>query len=371
MSYVKVYAFAMAAAFVVALAATPLVKSLAERLGAIDRPDGARKVHREPIPRMGGVALVAGVVFGWLGAAGYLHFSKLDYLVNFKESFAIFLGAGLVAVLGVADDLQNLSPGEKFLGQVVAASALVFMGLGIEFVAMPFNHGVLVLGFWSYPVTVFWMVAMMNVMNFIDGLDGLAAGIAAIAGTSFFLNLAQRGQVGMALIAVALVGASLGFLRHNFYPARIFMGDTGSMFIGYVLGAVAVQGVMKSFAATSLLVPVVVMGVPVIDAFFAILRRAARSEPLTVADRGHIHHRLLGRGVSHRSAVLFIYGWSALLALAGYFLGRLGAIAKLGVYAILALVSWLLIDYVGIFDEFRLVMEERRARGRGGERRGS
>ena len=364
MNRLQLYAFTAAVAFLVAISVTPLVEKLAKQVGAIDKPDGVRKIHRREIPRMGGLAIAIAALVAWLGAAGFLHFSKLDYLVNFHDSFAIFLGAGIVAIVGMADDMLSLSPFEKFVGQLVGASVLLMMGLGIDFIAMPFTHNVLVLGFWSYPVTLFWMVAMLNVMNFIDGLDGLAAGVAAIAGFSFFLSLSQRGQVGMALIAIALVGACIGFLRHNFYPATIFMGDTGSMFIGYLLGAIAVQGVMKSFAATSLLIPVVVLGVPVIDTALAILRRSVKNAPITIADRGHIHHQLLGRGISHRGAVLFIYGWSALLALSGYFLGRLGLVPKLLIYLGLGVVSWFLMEYTGMLNELREALRERAANGR-------
>ena len=176
MNRLQLYTFTAAVAFLVAISVTPLVEKFATQLGAIDKPDGVRKIHQKAIPRMGGLAIAIAVRVAWLGAAGFLHFSKLDYLVNFHDSFAIFLGAGIVAIVGMADDMLSLSPFEKFVGQLVGASVLVMMGLGIDFIAMPFTHNVLVLGFWSYPVTLFWMVAMMNVMNFIDGLDGLASG---------------------------------------------------------------------------------------------------------------------------------------------------------------------------------------------------
>lgn len=357
--HAKVYGFAFLISIAISYLTTPLLEKIAFKLGAVDIPDEHRKIHTRPTPRIGGVAIYLAAVIAWAASAFYLYFSDLHYLINFRESLTIFLGASLVALIGVADDFRSLSPLEKFIGQIIASSVLLFFGLGIDFIALPFVEGTLVLGYWSIPFTLFWMVAMMNVINFIDGLDGLAAGVSSISAFTFFFYLVSKGKFGMAIIAVILAGACLGFLRYNFYPARIFMGDSGSMFIGYLLGAIAIQGVMKSVAAIALLVPIVIVGVPIIDTFFAIVRRYAHRQPLTVADRGHIHHRLLHRGLGHRGAVFVIYVWSALLAGAGYAMGYLPTIFKWGSFVALGALSLVIVWYTGLIDELRLVILER------------
>lgn len=361
----RVFAFAFLISLVISYLITPLFEKLGFKFGAVDVPDEKRKIHLRPVPRIGGVAIYIATLVTLIASYQYIEHLRIAYLYspNYREMVTILVGASLAGLVGLADDFRSLSPMQKFIGQLAASSLLLFFGLGIDFLVIPFMKGPLVLGWWSIPITIFWMVAMMNIINFIDGLDGLAAGVAAISGMSFFFYLIGKGQLGMALLSIILVGSCLGFLRYNFYPARIFMGDSGSMFIGYFLGGIAIQGVMKSMAAMALLVPIVIMGVPIIDAFFAIVRRYLSRQPLTVADKNHIHHRLLHRGLGHRGAVVLIYIWSGVLAIAGYSIGLLPSYLKWASFVVLSFLSVLVLLYTGLIDELRIVLKERAESG--------
>jgi UDP-GlcNAc:undecaprenyl-phosphate GlcNAc-1-phosphate transferase len=333
---------------------------IAKKLGAIDKPDGKRKIHTRPIPRLGGVAIFIGIFTGVLGGAGYLFLKHQAILLDPKNLIGIFIGSSFILLLGIADDFFSLKPAEKYLGQIAGSFLAIFFGFTISFLNLP-TGGTLVLGYWSIPATIFWITAMINIMNFIDGLDGLAAGVAAIAGTSFLAYLLLKQSVTLALIVSALVGSTLAFLRYNFYPAKIFMGDSGSMLLGYLFGVISVNGVVKSLSAFSLLVPIVIMGVPVIDTFLAILRRASAGRPITEADSKHIHHSLLHRGFGHRGAVILIYFWSAALAVAGYVVsGPESDLIKIVVLAVAFMVTVAIVSYTGLIKEIRIVRNERR-----------
>lgn len=357
----KVFAFSFLISLATAYLVTPFFEKLGFRFGAVDIPDERRKIHLKPVPRIGGLAIYMATLIALIASVLYIEHLKLAYLflTNYREMVTIFMGASIAALVGLADDFRSLSPVQKFVGQIASSSLLLFFGLGIDFLVIPFIKGPLVLGWWTIPITLFWMVSMMNVVNFIDGLDGLAAGITGISALSFFFYLAGKEQAGIAVLSIILVGSCLGFLRYNFFPAKIFMGDSGSMFIGYLLGGIAIQGVMKSMAAMALLVPIVIMGVPVIDAFFAITRRYLTGQPLTIADNQHIHHRLLHKGMGHRGAVVLIYLWSGLLAIVGYSIGLLPSYLKWTSIVSLAGLSVLVLSYTGLIDELRIVLRER------------
>ncbi len=289
-------------AFFIALFATPGCRWLALRVGAVVVP-GERSVHREPMPYLGGLAIAGGFA-GALFLVGSGDFARLPVL----------LGGGFILLLGIFDDVVCLRPWVKFLGQLAAASVLYLGGVQIGYITNPLG-GLLVLGWLTLPITLAWVVGVVNVVNLSDGLDGLAAGISSIASLTLLYVAWQQGQPGVALAAAALSGSTLGFLPYNFNPARIFMGDGGSMFIGYVLAAIAMQGTLKSTAAIALLIPFLALGVPMFDAFFAVLRRAANGRPIYEADGGHLHHRLLHLGMSQRQVVISMYLGSLLLGL--------------------------------------------------------
>ncbi len=306
-------AFVLAA--LVAVVLTPLVRGLARRWGALDHALSSRKVHGRPVPRLGGIAIVAAFLAPVL--ALYVVDSDVGrQLWNGRRATgALVLGGLAIAALGVVDDLRGLGAKGKFTVQFGVAAFMYALGYRVNDVAIPFGP-VLHLGWAGLPFTMLWIAGVVNAMNLIDGLDGLAAGVGLVAVLTTLATSALAGQALMVLFAAALAGALAGFLLYNFNPATIFMGDSGSMFIGFVLATTAIRTAEKSTAAVALAVPLLALGVPISDTLLAMGRRALRGVPLFSADRGHIHHRLLDRGLSHRDAVLVIYGGATLLGLA-------------------------------------------------------
>lgn len=295
-------AFTLVSAFVIAYFSMPLVIRLAYRLGAIDQPD-KRKVHQTAMPRMGGLAIFSAFIIVML------------LLVKVSGPFTgIVIGASLVFIVGLLDDIYQLSPWVKLLGQIIAASVAIYCGVIIHFVNNPFD-GMLALGYLSIPLTFLWIVGITNAINLIDGLDGLAAGVSSIAALTMGVVALMQGQPMVAITAFVLVAATLGFLPYNFHPARTFMGDSGSNFLGFTLACLAVTGVAKSTAVISLLLPIVILGIPIFDTFFAIFRRIYKKAPIFMPDKDHLHHRLLKLGFPHRTTVLIIYGISGFFSL--------------------------------------------------------
>ncbi len=295
-------ALILVSAFVIAYFSTPLVIRLAHRLGAIDQPD-KRKVHQTAMPRMGGLA----IFFAFM----------ICVLLGVKVSgpyVGIVIGAVIIFIIGILDDVYQLSAWIKLAGQVIATAVAVYFGVVIHFVSNPFD-GMLALGYLSIPLTFLWIVGITNAINLIDGLDGLAAGVAGIAGMTMGIVALMQGQMETAIIAFTLVAAIMGFLPYNFHPARTFMGDCGSNFLGFVLGCLAVTGVAKSTALISLVIPIVILGIPIFDTFFAIFRRIYKKTPIFMPDKDHLHHRLLKLGYSHQTTVLIIYAISGFFAL--------------------------------------------------------
>lgn len=294
-------------AFIIALIAvyilTPLVMKFAVKTGAMDQPD-QRKVHKKPIPRLGGLAIYLAFMIALCSTVE----------IN-REILGLILGGSFIALIGIIDDFINMPAKIKLLGQIVAAGILVFFGIRIDFITNPFGDFIF-LEYLSIPVTLFWIVGITNTVNLIDGLDGLAAGVSTIATITIMLVAWQSGATLVVTIAAALVGASLGFLHYNFNPARIFMGDTGSMFLGYMFAAISIIGAVKSAATIALIVPILALGLPILDTTFAIVRRYRGGVPIFKPDKGHLHHRLLSMGFSQRQAVLLMYVFSAFLGLA-------------------------------------------------------
>jgi UDP-GlcNAc:undecaprenyl-phosphate GlcNAc-1-phosphate transferase len=313
---VKTYAIVTVCAFAVAAVLTPSVRWLALRLGATDGWDG-RKVHRRPVPRIGGIAIVAATL-GPL-AALLLHDNAVSAALARTSLHAVgLLGSGLlVAAVGLYDDLHGLGARGKLAGETIAALCLWVCGYQVHAIANPFGGPPLELGVFALPLTVLWCVGITNAVNLLDGLDGLAAGVGTVATVGVFVLASSAGAVVVCVCAAALTGALLGFLLYNFNPARIFMGDSGAMFVGFVLAACSIAGGSKDSVAVALLVPVVVMGLPILDTALAIVRRFARRVPVFSADREHLHHKLLDMGLTHRHAVLVLWGVSCVFLLLG------------------------------------------------------
>ena len=299
-----IYILSFVVAFVVALMATPAAKKLAYKIGAIDIPKDKRRVHKKPVPLIGGLAIYLGTIL-----------SILLFLPKSETNLGIIAGSTIIVVLGIFDDKYELKAKVKLLGQLVASLVVVLSGVRIDWLTNPFGDGMINIGVFAIPLSIFWIVGITNAMNLIDGLDGLAAGIASISSGSLFVVSLLNGRYATALITAAVTGAALGFLPYNFNPAKIFMGDTGAMFLGFILSAVSIQGAVKSAAAIAIAVPILALGVPVFDTAFAIIRRIANKKPIMEADKGHLHHRLLALGLTQKQAVFVMYGVSLFLGL--------------------------------------------------------
>lgn len=282
----------------------PWVVRLAYRIGKVDAPD-ARKVHTTPIPRLGGVAIFAGFALG-LGLLRWLVPGDLFALDGPLRG--VLAGGALMFLVGVLDDLRPLNAKLKFALQIVAAGVAYYLGVRIEFVSNPWGGMFFLQGVLPLLITVFWLVGITNTINLIDGLDGLAGGVSLIAAGTIGVIALQTNQVVPGVLALALAGATIGFLRYNFNPAKIFMGDGGALFLGFTLAAIAIMGVLKLIVAMAFALPLLILGVPILDTSFAILRRIWHRKPIFSPDRGHLHHRLLDAGLDQRRAVLVIYG---------------------------------------------------------------
>jgi UDP-GlcNAc:undecaprenyl-phosphate/decaprenyl-phosphate GlcNAc-1-phosphate transferase len=313
-------ALTFAIACVVGLLVTPVVRHYAHRLELLDMP-GGRKVHQVPVPRLGGVAMTlafavgvgfAGLVASELGSAAFLRLSLAP---------AILSGVALLLVIGVIDDVRGVPALAKLGGQVAVALLAAIMGLRLERLVFPW--GDVDLGPLSVPLTVAWVVGVMNAINLIDGLDGLASGVVLTVLGAFGLLAVIDGTDPIQPIIAATVGAAVGFLAYNLHPASIIMGDTGSMLLGFVVAAVGILLTQDSVRPVAPWVPIIALGVPLIDTAWAVVRRTARGEPFFVADRGHIHHQLLRRGLSQRDAMLTLTALSGALALIAVGIGQL------------------------------------------------
>jgi UDP-GlcNAc:undecaprenyl-phosphate GlcNAc-1-phosphate transferase len=291
---------------------TPVVRRLAHRFGALDHARSARKIHGQAVPRLGGVAIVVAFYVPLLGIL--LARSGVGEGLKHEEHFALglFLGGVLIAGLGVYDDIRGAGATKKFLVQFLVAGMMYGLGFRVDAIANPFGSAI-ALGWAGLPFTLLWVVGVINAMNLIDGLDGLAGGVALFAVTTIFLVSVQNGQPLMILFTASLAGSILGFLFYNFNPASIFMGDTGSMFLGFVLATSSIRTNQKASTTVAVLIPIITLGLPILDTLLAMSRRAVRGRPLFRADKEHIHHRLLGLGLTHRQAVLVLYGMCLLL----------------------------------------------------------
>ena len=289
--------------FIFVAAITPFIKSVALHVGAVDVPT-KRKVHKRPMPRLGGLGIFLGFLFG------YMIFGTPSILMN-----SILIGSFIIVITGVIDDIRPIKASTKFLGQLAAACIVVFYG---DILLQNINaFGVnLYFGIFAYPITIFFILGCINCMNFIDGLDGLAAGISSIYFLTVGIIAIIQGTFGLDYtITFILLGSTLGFLVHNFYPAKIFMGDSGSLFLGFIISVIALLG-FKNVTMTTLLLPICLLAIPVMDTLFAIIRRLINKKPIDAPDKEHLHHQLLNLHLSHRNTVLVIYAVDSLFAIA-------------------------------------------------------
>lgn len=313
--------FSIGAALLISLAATPIVKSFACKVGAMDVPGEERRVHDHPIPRMGGLAIFLGFLIS------VLLFADID-----RQLQGILLGCVIIVATGAVDDIISLNAWVKLALQILAALVAVLHGVTIEVLVNPFfwtEAPYLVLGGWTIPITIFWIVAITNSVNLIDGLDGLAVGVSTISSLTMLVIALFVADANVAIVLAALAGACIGFMPYNLNPAKIFMGDTGALLLGYVLATVSVMGLFKFYAVISFAVPLLALAVPLFDTLFAFCRRLLHGQSPFHADRGHFHHRLLDMGLNQKQAVAILYMISAILGLSAVVIATSGEMKAL------------------------------------------
>lgn len=361
-----VAAFVVAA--IVAGVLTPVVRRLALRYGVVSGT-GGRHVHQQRIPRLGGVAIAFAVLLPIVGLFVVESAIATLFQQEVMKVIGLCAGAVLMCTLGVFDDLKGVRALHKLLAHVAIATFAYGCGFRIDAVSLPILDMPLSMGVFALPVTVAWIVGITNAINLIDGLDGLAAGVVFFAALTNFVVATISGAEFSALIMATVMGGVLGFLFYNFNPARIFMGDSGSYMLGYVIAVTSLAGAPKASTAVALLVPVVALGVPIFDTLFAIVRRFLERRPLFSPDRGHIHHRLLAAGVTHRRAVLILYGVSIVFTVSaiGIYLGRSWQIGVALLIASAGLIG--LVRFVGVLSHTHLLRRQKaRMRSRDTER---
>lgn len=320
--------------FLLSVTITPLVKKLAIAIGVTDKPD-PRKVHQKIMPRLGGLAIYISFIIGFL-ALGLLN----------RETLPIIIGCTIIIITGILDDKFTLSAKVKLLGQIVAAIIVVMNGVVIQFINLPFG-GMIEFGIFSIPITILWIVGITNAVNLIDGLDGLAAGVSSIALITISGMALLKGDLFTFSLGMILLGSTLGFLVHNFYPAKIFMGDTGALFLGYMISILSLLG-FKNVTMLSLVVPIIILGVPISDTFFAIIRRLLNKSPISAPDKSHLHHCILRSGFSHRQTVLLIYAMAAMFSLAAFIFSQATIRGALLVIIVMLIVIELFVEKVGL-----------------------
>ncbi|WP_232697867.1 glycosyltransferase family 4 protein [Brevibacillus daliensis] len=345
------YVLGLLTSMVVAFIATPYVKRLAEKIGAVDAPNH-RKVHTKIMPRMGGLAIFIGFV------VSFAIFAPMTQQLLSKEMMGIFIGGVIILITGILDDKYQLSPKWKLAGQLLA-TVVVVAGFGLKIGVVNLPLGVNSIDFtqgwlaWlAIPITMVWIVGVTNSINLIDGLDGLSAGVSAIATATMAIMAIIMKDTGVAMYSFILFGAIIGFLYFNFHPAKIFMGDTGALFLGFNLAALSIMG-FKEAVFVSFIIPIVVLGVPLWDTFFAIVRRLLNNKPISSADKGHLHHCLLNMGLSHRMTVITIYGMSAFFGAAAILLTQINTAGHtfwmtLIILAVLGFVIHMVTEIVGL-----------------------
>ncbi|RBW67596.1 glycosyltransferase family 4 protein [Bacillus taeanensis] len=322
--------------FISAVLLTPIVKKLAFKIGATDKPD-PRKVHQKIMPRLGGLAIYISTLIGFAVLQ-----PESPYLIP------ILIGSFIIIVTGVADDILQLSPKVKLFGQVLAAAVVIYGGVEVQFINLPFNTQ-LNLGIFGIPLTMLWIIGITNAINLIDGLDGLAAGVSSIVLMTVSVMAIINGNEFVFAMGCILLGSTLGFLIFNFHPAKIFMGDTGALFLGFMISVTSLLG-FKNITLFSLVVPVIMLGVPISDTFFAIIRRFVNKKPLSAPDKSHLHHCLLRLGFSHQKTVLIIYAMSAIFGAAAMLFSMTTLWGSVFIITVLLFLIELTVEMIGLVD---------------------
>jgi len=347
------YIAAFASAFVISIVATPLAKYISVKTKAIDYPK-ARGMHTKPMPRLGGISIVLGFMIS------VLIFYRFVNDINLKHFIGFIVGAVIIVSVGIIDDIKNLPAKVKLVFQVMAALVVIKSGIRINLVMWPVTT---YLQTFSGPITLIWIIGVTNAVNLIDGLDGLAAGVSSIASICLTVLCILTGTESAVMFTAALAGSCLGFLPRNFNPAEIFMGDTGSTFLGYVLAVTSIMGVFKGYAILALIVCLLSLGLPIFDTICAMLRRIITHKPIMQADRGHLHHKLIDKGYTQKQAVLILYGISIICAMLAIFI----AIKDSRALAVVVLTIIVLSIVIFIFNnKNKLRMQERQNRNKNG-----
>lgn len=320
------------------LVLTPLVMKIARKYRVVDLPN-ERKVHKKEIPLMGGLAIYVSFLVS-------LFILQLDHLLHIP----ILLSSLVIVITGILDDIFNITPWQKLLGQFTAASIIIFGGdVTVTFINLPWG-GILEFGILSIPITYLWIIGVTNAINLIDGLDGLSAGVSAIALIAMSGMAFLMGDYYVLAIAILLVGSILGFLPYNFHPAKIFMGDTGALFLGFMISVLSLLG-FKNITFISFIVPILILGVPLSDTIFAIIRRIVNKKPIGMPDKSHLHHCLLNLGFTHRQTVILIYATSSMFALFAFIFSMTTVWGSILLLAIILLSLELLIEKIGLISK--------------------
>jgi UDP-GlcNAc:undecaprenyl-phosphate GlcNAc-1-phosphate transferase len=323
-------------ALVISLVTTPMVIKLANKLNVVDHPD-SRRVHTKPTPRLGGLAIFVAFMI------------SIFYALQFMEiPYGILVGAFIIVLTGFIDDKFQIRPWQKLFGQSLATAIVLIDGLQINSISMPFTEMIIPVSIWvALPVSFIWIIGITNAVNLIDGLDGLAGGVSAIAATSILAMALITGNVAIALMSLALIGSIIGFLFFNFNPAKIFMGDTGSMLLGFLLAVFSVI-TYKQVTFVTLIIPIMTLAVPIVDTLIAIVRRKLNHQPIMNADKNHLHHKLLAMGLTHRKTVLAIYGFAAIFGTSAVLFYQASLLGSALIFISLLITTELLIEKLAL-----------------------
>lgn len=336
--------------FVASIFLTPLVKKLAFKIGATDKPN-QRKVHQKIMPRLGGLAIYISFIIGILIIQPDQNFHLPLLNPNEYVHLAILLGSLIIIITGAIDDVKEISPKVKLLGQILASLLVIVLGdVRVDFINLPFGWGQLNFGIFSIPITMVWIVGITNAINLIDGLDGLAGGVSSIALFSIAGMAYMMGSPYVMVVALIAAISTLGFLVYNFHPAKIFMGDTGALFLGFLIGVLSLLG-FKNVTFISLIIPVIILGVPISDTFFAIIRRLVNKQPLSAPDKSHLHHCLLRAGYTHRQTVLLIYAMSAIFGLAAFIFSQATIRGSVLILLTILIIIEIFVEKIGLVRE--------------------
>lgn len=333
------YFIAFFSALIISFILTPPARQLAFKVGALDVPKDPRKIHKKPMPYFGGLAIYVAIIS-----------CIFVYMPHSKTNISIMIGATIIVLTGIVDDMYGMNAKLKLIMQIVAATVAIYGGVQIHFITNPLSaSGMSLLRNLTIPITLFWIVGITNTINLIDGLDGLASGIASIAATTLLFTAALKGYDFIVMQCAIIAGASLGFLPFNFNPAKIFMGDTGALLLGYMLAVTSILGMVKSVAAVALVVPVFALGLPIFDTAFAIIRRFINKKPIMEADKDHLHHKLMRKGLNQRQTVLIMYFISMVLGLTAIIVADAEPVVGFTIVGVVVVLIFYLANKIGLF----------------------